>query len=202
MNTVKTLIITSLCCVLSLVCIESKAQEFSIGPKIGISQGNISVNGSEFSSGSGKLGYHAGLFARLGGNSFFLQPEVLYTNTGGEFQSTQSQNEINYSVSFNRIDTPIMLGFKIAEVFRVQAGPVLTFLLNSNVESDDSGGIVLPDYKNSTVGYQAGIGIDVSNIILDLKYEGALGKQAESIAGFPTDQRQNQLILSLGIRLF
>src|SRR5690554_1025272 len=177
------------------------AQEFSIGPKIGLSQGNVAVNGDGFSKGDSKLGYHLGLFARLGGNMIYLQPEVLYTNTGGEFKQTQGSDEVNFEATFNRLDVPVLVGLKLADFFRIQAGPVASFMLNSEV-SQDVGNADLPDYNSSTLGYQAGIGLDVGNMILDLKYEGALGKVSESIAGFSTDQRQNQLILSLGIRLF
>ncbi len=187
---------------LMITALHSSAQEFSIGPKVGISQGNLSVSGNDFSSTDNKLGYHLGLFARLGGNRIFLQPEVLYTNTGGDFQQDQgTNNTVQYSASFDRIDVPLIVGLKFAQFFRVMVGPSLTFLIDSSLESDDpafSG----PDYNTSTVGYQAGIGLDIANMILDLKYEGALGRHAESVAGFPTDQRQNQLILSLGIRLF
>ncbi|WP_114751680.1 porin family protein [Pleomorphovibrio marinus] len=186
---------------LILSTLQGYAQEFSIGPKLGVSQGNINVSGSDFSSADSKLGYHVGLFARLGGSRIFLQPEVLYTNTGGDFQQDHGASSINYSASFDRLDVPLIFGFKFAEFFRVQAGPALSFLLDSSLESDDPG-FTGPDYNTSTVGYQAGIGFDIANMILDLKYEGALGKHAESVAGFPTDQRQNQLILSLGIRLF
>ncbi|WP_158861555.1 porin family protein [Lunatibacter salilacus] len=177
------------------------AQEFSIGPKIGVSQGNVQVNGSNFSSGDSKLGYHVGLFARLGGNSIYFQPEVLYTNTGGDFESSQGNTTVKYSASFSRVDVPVMFGFKIAEVFRIQAGPVMSFLLDSDLNSNGPA-LTPPDYNSATLGYQAGIGVDVGNMILDFKYEGPLGKQADSNAGFATDQRQNQLILSLGIRLF
>ncbi|MEX0883936.1 MAG: porin family protein, partial [Cyclobacteriaceae bacterium] len=177
------------------------AQEFSIGPKLGVSQGNIKVNGTEFSSGNEKLGYHLGLFARLGGNRIFIQPEVLYTNTGGEFYSQQNNTNITYTASFDRLDIPMMAGFKFARVLRVQAGPVMTFILDSEFTSSGQS-IVDPDYNSSTLGYQAGIGLDIANMILDFKYEGALGKHADSIAGLQTDQRQNQIMVSLGIRLF
>lgn len=177
------------------------AQEFSIGPKVGLSQGNVEVNGNGFSKGNSKMGYHVGLFARLGGNALYLQPEVLYTNTGGEFKETQGTTEVNYEATFNRLDVPVLIGLKLGGLFRIQAGPVASFMLNSEV-TQDVGSAALPDYKKSTLAYQAGIGVDVGNMILDLKYEGPLGKVSERIAGFSTDQRQNQLILSLGIRLF
>ncbi|MBS9523703.1 PorT family protein [Litoribacter ruber] len=175
----------------------TQAQDFSIGPKVGVSQGNISVNGDGYSSGSNRLGYHLGGFVRLGGRSFFIQPEVLYTNTGGEIEQTSGPGgPVSYEATFNRLDVPVMLGLKFGNVFRVQAGPVASFLLSS---SFDGNGV---EYNNNTIGYQAGIGLDIANLILDLKYEGPLGNTSDSVAGFPTDQRMNQLILSLGIRLF
>ena len=177
------------------------AQEFSIGPKVGISQGNITVNGTSFSSGNEKMGYHAGLFARLGGNHIFIQPEILYTNSGGEFISTQGNHTVSYTAKFDKVDVPIMAGFKIAEFFRLQAGPTIAFILDSDLSSNASLP-VKPDYNKATIAYQAGIGLDIANFILDLKYEGPLGKIAKSYVGLPTDQRQNQIIFSLGIRLF
>lgn len=188
--------------ILQLVFTQTQAQEFSIGPKIGISQGNISVTGTDFNKGNEKLGYHAGLFARLGGNRIYIQPEVLYTNTGGEFENTQGNNTITYTASFDRIDVPLMAGFKIARFFRVQAGPVTTFIIDSQFTDSGNSNGPDPDYNSTTLGYQAGIGFDIANMILDFKYEGALGKHADAIAGLSTDQRQNQLMLSLGIRLF
>lgn len=177
------------------------AQEFSVGPKVGLSQGNVEVNGEGFSKGDSKMGYHVGAFARLGGNTIYLQPEVLYSNTGGEFKETQAGSEVTYEASFNRLDVPVLVGLKFADIFRIQAGPVASFMLDSEV-TQDVGNADLPDYKKSTLAYQAGIGLDIGNMILDLKYEGPLGNVSERIAGFSTDQRQNQLILSLGLRLF
>ncbi len=175
-----------------------QAQEFSIGPKVGVSQGNISVDGNSYESGSDKLGYHVGAFVRMGGKSLYVQPEVLYTNTGGEIRETQGTEQRTFEASFDRLDVPVMVGFKLADFFRIQGGPVASFLL----DSDFSDEIESPDFKDSTLGFQAGIGFDIANMIIDLKYEGSLSKQAESIGGVPTDQRQNQLILSLGLRLF
>nr|WP_235941262.1 porin family protein [Cyclobacterium roseum] len=190
------------CFLLSLVLVNAQAQEFSIGPKLGISQGNISVSDNNFSKGNEKLGYHLGLFARLGGNRIFIQPEVLYSNTGGEFEDIQTGNTVTYSASFDRIDVPLMGGFKIARFFRVQAGPVVTFILDSELTSGNPSVPIDSDPNTATLGYQAGIGLDIANMILDFKYEGALANHVDAIAGLNTDQRQNQLILSLGIRLF
>jgi hypothetical protein len=178
-----------------------QAQDFSIGPKVGFSQANVAVNGDGFSTGDAKFGYHLGAFVRMGGHSIFVQPELLFTNTGGTVvKSGQGTNE-TYSASFNRLDIPLMFGFKLAKVFRVQAGPVASVLMNYKIE-DSLNAVVDANYSSATLGYQAGIGLDVGNLIFDFKYESSLSKLSKGVAGFETDTRQNQLILSAGFRLF
>jgi hypothetical protein len=179
-----------------------KAQDFSIGPKVGISTANINVTGDGFKTGDSTLGYHLGLFVRMGGNSIFIQPEFLYTNTGGSVIRTDiGGTENTFDANFNRIDIPMMFGFKFLNVMRIQAGPIASILVDYKIED----ALKIPaevDYSTSTLGYQAGLGLDVGNIIFDLKYESSLSKISKSSTAFQTDQRQNQIIFSAGFRLF
>lgn len=190
-----------LLCTFLVVGLSANAQEFSIGPKMGVSQANVSFSGSDFQVSDGKLGYHVGLFMRMGGNSLFVQPELLYTNTGGSFMRTVGIDFDSYDVSFDRVDLPVMLGFKFLGLLRVQAGPIASVLVNSRL-SDTVSTLDNVDYKSATFGYQAGLGVDLGNFILDLKYENSLGNISNSILGVNTDQRQNQVVFSAGIRLF
>ncbi|SIS82268.1 porin family protein [Belliella pelovolcani] len=177
-----------------------KAQDFSIGPKFGVSQANIKVNGDGFASGEDKMGYHIGAFVRMGGASIFVQPEFLYTNTGGFI--VDENNNATIETNFNRLDIPMMVGFKLAKFFRVQAGPIASILLDQSFGENPIAATQNIEYRNSTIGYQAGIGLDLGNLILDAKYESSLNRIAGSVAGFQTDQRQTQLVLSAGFRLF
>ncbi|MFD2033638.1 porin family protein [Belliella marina] len=177
-----------------------QAQDFSIGPKFGVSQSTIKVNGDGYQSGEDRLGYHIGAFVRMGGASIFVQPEFLYTNTGGFI--IDENNNATVETNFNRLDIPLMVGFKFVRFFRIQAGPIASILLDQSFGDDPIAATQNIDYKSSTIGYQAGIGLDIGNLILDAKYESSLGKIANSVAGFQTDQRQNQLVLSAGFRLF
>lgn len=176
------------------------AQDFSIGPKFGISQANIKVNGDGYQSGDDRLGYHVGAFVRMGGASIFVQPEFLYTNTGGVI--IDEANNATVETNFNRLDIPLMIGFKLAKFFRIQAGPIASILLDQSFNENPIAATQSIEYRNSTIGYQAGIGLDIGNLILDAKYESSLNKIAGSVAGFQTDQRQTQLVLSAGFRLF
>jgi hypothetical protein len=175
------------------------AQILSVGPKIGISQGDVSVSNG-FNGDESKMGYHVGAFVRVNLPILYLQPEILYTNTGGSFQN----NTFNYTSDFDRLDVPLMIGFKLGNLFRIQAGPVASYLMGGDITAVDgnSSEQIVPPLEEFTFGYQAGIGLDIGNLLLDLKYEGALSDSIKKFGQVNTDQRQNQLMLSLGFRLF
>ncbi|MFO7822838.1 MAG: porin family protein [Cyclobacterium sp.] len=174
------------------------AQVLSIGPKLGVSQGDVSVTDG-FKGEDSMMGYHVGAFVRVNLPVIYLQPEVLYTNTGGSF----SDNTFNYDVNFDRLDVPLMIGMKLGGLFRLQAGPVASYLINGDMTADNgTRQKIIPPTEEFTFGYQAGVGFDIGNFLMDLKYEGALTNSVNNFGQVPTDQRQNQLILSLGFNLF
>lgn len=178
------------------------SQGFSFGPKIGLSQTKLDLKSDDFKNGDSKFGYHVGVFARIGLGGLYLQPEVLYTQTQGQFSFDEGVGAIKeYEADFNRVDIPVMLGFKMFNLLRVQAGPIAS--INVNSELKEAGETVRDvDYKNATLGYQAGLGVDIGNLIIDAKYESSLDKVTGNVGNFSTDQRMNQWILSVGFKLF
>lgn len=178
------------------------SQGFSFGPKIGLSQTKLDLKSDEFKSGDSKFGYHVGVFARIGLGGLYLQPELLFTQTQGQFTFDPDDQPIKeYEADFNRVDIPVMLGFKMFNLLRIQAGPIASINVNSEIK--DAGQTVQDvDFKKSTLGYQAGLGVDIGNLIIDAKYESSLDKFSGNVGNFNTDQRMNQWILSVGFRLF
>jgi len=178
------------------------SQGFSLGPKVGLSQTKLDLKSDQFKNGESKFGYHVGIFARIDLGGLYLQPEVLYTQTQGQFSFDGNDQPIKeYEADFNRVDIPVMLGFKMFNFLRIQAGPIASINVNSEIR-DAANTVQDVDFKNATLGYQAGLGLDIGNMIIDAKYESSLDKFSGNVGNFSTDQRLNQWILSVGFRLF
>ena len=94
-----------------------------------------------------------------------------------------------------------MVGLKMFNILRIQAGPIASINVNSEIK-DAMDTVQDVDYKNATIGYQAGLGVDIGNLIIDAKYESSLDKATGNVGNFSTDQRMNQWILSVGFKLF
>ena len=180
------------------------AQKNGIGIKGGLSSTQVNFEGEQFVPSNAQLGYHLGVFAQFGGVGFFVQPEVLFTQTRGQFleiSSLSSIPPINYEAKFNRLDVPVMAGFRMLKVIRIMAGPIASFNIDSSLE--EAGTTVQNiDFKKATLGYQTGVGVDLGNLSIEGKYEGGLSKFTDKIGSFTTDNRLNQWVLSVGFKLF
>ncbi len=175
--------------------ISAKAQ-FSLGIKGGVNYSNVNANNL---SNSSVAGYQVGAFARFGGN-LYLQPEVYVSSTGGKFQS--DDNSYTGNVRFTNLNVPLLLGARFGSQslnFRIMAGPDYisnlstseNFSQNFNSAYNDFG-----HYKNSTLGYQAGFGVDLGAITADLRYQGSFS-DIDSNYG----QRPNIWALSVGFKI-
>ncbi len=190
----------------------SYGQFFTFGPKVGFSSSKLKLkdNIDAIKEKDAQLGFHAGLFTRFSLGGFYVQPEAMFTSVDGQIEITEEsaftpRQIVNFK--YNKLDVPVMFGTKLGGIFRVQAGPVASLLLNADAKSDLDGvkQDVTNSYNDSTVGYQVGIGIDISSMIIDLKYEGNLSSFGNDLQlfgqTFQTDQRNRLLTLSVGFKL-
>ncbi|HEY0053898.1 MAG TPA: porin family protein [Pedobacter sp.] len=173
-----------------------------MGLKTGV---NLATLKGDVDSESNRLGYQAGLWARIGGAGVYLQPEAYIGSKGGKFGSF-NQNGTSYngdaSVNFTTLDIPVLLGKKFGFDklnFRVMTGPIISFVLNKDAKENYSEATNFKDYKNQTLGLQSGAGIDLGNLSFDVRYEKGISNISKS---GQYDQRQNLWHLSLGYRLF
>lgn len=120
-----------------------------------------------------RYGFHGGIVLQLNVAAFILQPEVVFNS-----------NSVNYSVDnvmttdgdqvfkekYHNLDIPVLLGLR-AGPLRVVAGPVGHYYLSSSSELFE-----FEEYDQKfeelTYGWQAGMGLDILNIMIDIRYEG------------------------------
>ena len=181
------------------------AQKAGFGIKGGLSSTQVNFEGEQLVPSDAQMGYHLGVFARFGGVGFFVQPEVLFTQTSGKFKlelsPVSSVSPTQYEAKFNRLDVPVMAGFKMLKIIRVMAGPIASFNIDSSLKEADTT-VKNIDFKNATFGYQAGVGVDLGNLSFEGKYEGGLSNFTENVGSYTTDNRLNQWVLSVGFKLF
>jgi Outer membrane protein beta-barrel domain len=189
----------------TLSSISLYAQKNGVGIKAGLSSTQVDFEGEQLVPNGAQMGYHVGVFARFGGVGFFVQPEVLFTQTSGKFKlelpPVSSISPPQYEAKFNRLDVPVMAGFRMLKVIRIMAGPIASFNIDSSLK--DAGTTVQNiDFKKATLGYQTGVGVDLGNLSIEGKYEGGLSRFTENVGSYTADNRLNQWVLSVGIKLF
>lgn len=184
--------------------ITSQAQTFNLGIKAGV---NLAKLNADFASEENRLGYQVGAWARIGGASFYVQPEAYIGSKGNKFISFTNNNNTEVAaegkVKFTTLDIPVLLGTKFGAKnlnFRLMAGPVVSFVLdeNSSFSSAYDQATDFDNYKNQAIGIQAGAGIDVGSISVDLRYEAGLSNISKSEK---YTQKPNLFQLSLGFKI-
>lgn len=106
------------------------------------------------------LGFHAGFFGKVRFGPFYLRPELVYSQL-----KTELDNEVFIT---RRLDAPVLLGFGIfRQLVSVFAGPSFHYRIG-----DDLNNFNIEDITNNfNVGYQAGFGVNIGKVGMDLRYE-------------------------------
>lgn len=138
-------------------------------------------------------GYHVGAFARLSLLSFYIQPEIILTNTSIQHSK---ENKASF-LRLTKLDMPTMIGCSFFRTVRIQTGPVFNVLLRTKKKSDNT----QLHYKRPPVRWQAGLGVDIWKIIIDLKYETNIRRERGKTARIPTNDRHESWILSIGVNI-
>ncbi|NDV17697.1 outer membrane beta-barrel protein [Muricauda sp. TY007] len=202
---------TLLVAVFALIGSAAMAQSGSgFGIKAGLSYnkngdliGSVGDGGQDIVEGAeGKAGYHFGFWGKLDFPKIYLRPELVYSKTKSSYDLPDGDSE-DYDVS--KLDMPVLLGYKLIGPLHVFAGPAFQYTLNN-----DFGDIEIEDVKNDfTVGLNAGVGVNLGNVGLDVRYErGFSENEAEiinnniaNLENSRVDSRPSQIIFALSLKL-
>jgi hypothetical protein len=190
----------------------SNAQLFTYGLKGGIGFSSLSINdvtdisdGSDvydLITGDGVMGYHLGVQTRIKIAMIYVQPELYWNAGGGTLEQVMDGGATEIlEVKFNRIDVPLLVGAKLGPV-RLNIGPVGSIVINETNEGS-TGDFDYELYMDAmNWGWQGGIGVDLSKLSLDVRYEGSLSDLSDSLPEalqeYNMDPRPTQWIISLG----
>ena len=190
--------------ILLFVAAEFTFGQLTIGIKVGYDAAKLSTNIDSITSNF-KSGFQIGAFARVG-KRFFLQPEIYYTTQGGVFTSNTSSWKQN--IKIGSLDVPVLVGFKLLKqgdfiIVRIMAGPLASFVVNKSIE--DAGGIDGPiedaDLNSVNWAIQAGAGLDVWKLTLDVRYQIGLNQMLKSVENYSFNSYNNVWNVSLGFKI-
>lgn len=156
-----------------------------------------------------ETGYHFGVFSEIKLPLWiYIRPELLYTHT----KSNYNKNEYDSNLTINKFDAPILVGMKILHFGRLFAGPVFTYLFNTDLDNTD----LYDNVKNISsddfsVGGQIGLGVELGKLGADIRWETGftdtesrfIGEHTNGYVGsddnatIKVDTRPQQFILSV-----
>jgi hypothetical protein len=194
----------------------SSAAQVRIGFGLGMSTTDVSPsdllvanpNGTEsllMKLESANFGLHGGVTLRVPIKKFFLQPSVYFNSSSADFRVEDLQSggaEKLLREKYQNLDIPFLMGFKLGPL-RLQAGPVGHVFLDCQSELDEQ----IPDYEKNfedfTFGWQAGLGLDIWKIYLDVNYEGNFSRFGEHINLFGEqlafDDTPSRFVATIGV---
>ena len=175
--------------------VSAQSSPFAFGIKAGANFATLNDINMETSSRTGYLG---GVWARIGASAIHLQPELYLTTKGSEFP------DLNGSVDFTTLELPILLGTKVGLGplgARFQAGPVVSFVMSekSNFKKDVEQVLNFKEYKNQTIGITGGVGIDVMDFSVDVRYQQGL---TEVLKGTNNTGKMSLWTVAVGFKIF
>ncbi len=142
---------------LAVVSTLSFGQGFKFGPKAGLNVSNYT--GGDFKSDA-LVGIHLGGLLSFGiGNTFSIQPEVLFSTQGAKIDD----GGVKEDFKTNYVAVPVMLKFRAPGGIYIEAGPQAAFKTGENVKHQT----IETFSKNldlavaGGLGFQAGFGLGI-----------------------------------------
>ncbi|MBX7205540.1 MAG: PorT family protein [Bacteroidia bacterium] len=169
---------------------------FEFGAKGGLNLNKLNASGVTSDT---RMGPVAGLWVRLHAVSFFVQADLVYAGRGGQFSTPAVPPLIaakTVKLTSGYLEMPVMVGKRFFKVLRLNAGPNFQYLLSAKQDGKD----VKSGMNGFVIGYQAGLGVDISKFGADVRYDGNLSKFTSSSLGYPSSTRASVIQVTFSYR--
>lgn len=119
------------------------------------------ITGSGTNGAQTKVDFNGGAFARVPlFNSFFLQPELVYSGQGAK----STVNEGDFTVNQSYLNVPVLFQYHHASGLFAETGPQVGFLLAANVKAGGTSQNIKSSYKSTDFSWAFGAGYQLSSI--------------------------------------
>ena len=178
------------------------AQSLTGGITAGVSTGSVKITDIpdgfiNVIKGNNITGFNAGVFAKLSISPFYIKPQLLLNYRHGSLDVYKSDASIGSNdFSMEKLEIPLIFGFKILGPLNLEAGPLYNYILNST--NDFNGTDV--QLSKSGLGYRAGASLDFGKLNLYVHYQGITNNSGSS-TDVSTYQSPYELIFGLGLNL-
>ena len=169
----------------SLFCTALLGQQVRFGLRAGLSSAAQPSLSEEIESSSATyrisvddipLGYHVGVVLQARAKHWVFQPEVLLHSTRTDYRLEEIVNgQVFESVReerFSHLEVPLLVAYRWGPL-RLQVGPTARMLLASSSQFTGVNSYV-DLAQDFTIGYQAGVGLDIRRVLFDVKFDGSL----------------------------
>ena len=137
----------------------------------------------------------------------------------------QNPGEVDYisqEIKLSTLDIPLLVGVKLIDIKMLQlnlfTGPSASILLNENIQLNPKFNVdessveprsvsinqsiddfnIEQELRNANFNWQVGVGVDIGNFVLDVRYEYGIS----DITKFDFVQKTNMLMFSVGFKIF
>ncbi len=186
---------------LAMVTGASSAKGLVLNPQAGVTATHLTSDPADITD-QARVGYAFGGNLRFGG-SVYLSPGAYVQRTSLRItrRDALTATTVKDVVGVNSVYVPLKVGFNLSTNaaspgsvgLRVFGGPALTII--SSVKANDLG-ITKDDYESTHLGLEAGAGLDLTVLTIDVSYEKGLGKTFKN-----STAKQDVLRALFGIKL-
>ena len=190
--------------------------QVKLGLKLGLSSTQLNANEVDVTDPNGvdflkinldeaRFGIHAGVVIQAQLGAFLLQPELLFNSNRVDYRVEDLSGPVAETFirteKYQYLDIPVLIGLR-AKPFRFHVGPEAHIFINSSSELSDFDGYE-QKFDQATFGWIAGLGLDVWNLMLDIRYEGNFSKFGDHITfngrQFAFDNSPARILVSVGL---
>ena len=189
--------------------------QVKLGFRTGISTSSIQYDGIDIFNKDGikqfsmnvknaNYGIHGGLVLKIKKNNFVFQPEVLFNSNKVDYSISNNPPVVLDSVlreKYQYLDIPLFFGWQKG-ILKINGGPVGHVYIANTSEIQEKIEGYQQNFKPFTLGWQAGIGLELWKFLIDFRYEGNFSKYGSHIEFFGNqyefDKKPARFLISIG----